>query len=258
VIPATFVGMALALGSLITMMLLEGTNPLAVVLLPPLVLVFGATFGAAAAGSTMADLRKLGAWFRLSFGPERTAVTGSLIAQLVELATMARKEGMLPLENRARSVEDPFLRRGLQLAIDAVPVEQLRRVLEREIEATRADDLLAARFFAKMGGYAPTIGIIGTVIGLIHVLADLGDTAALGPLIATAFVATLWGVLSANFLWLPMSHRIMRTSDLRTAQLELLLTGIAEIQAGTSPRAMRQRLTSLLPPAEATSARAAA
>src|SRR3954452_1240195 len=127
--------MGLALGSLIAMMLLEGTNPLAVVLLPPLVLVFGATFGAAVAGSTVADLRRLGSWVRVGFGPARTALNGSLVAQLVELATMARKEGMLPLENRARSVEDPFLRRGLQLAIDAVPIEQLRRGLGRGLEA---------------------------------------------------------------------------------------------------------------------------
>jgi chemotaxis protein MotA len=233
------------------MMLLEGTNPLAVVLLPPLVLVFGATFGAAVAGSTMADLRKLGAWFRLSFGPERAAITGSLIAQLVELATMARKEGMLPLENRARTVEDPFLRRGLQLAIDAVPTEQLRRVLEREIAATRADDLLAARFFAKMGGYAPTIGIIGTVVGLVQVLRSLEDPVVLGPLVASAFVATLWGVLSANFIWLPMSVKIRRNADLRQAQMELILEGVCEILAGTSPRALRQRLRAMLPPSEA-------
>src|SRR3954464_11291834 len=119
--------MALALGSLIAMMLLEGTDPLGIVLLPPLVLVFGATFGAAVAGSTVADLRRLGSWFRMSFGPERTALNGALVAPPAEVATMARKEGMLPLENRARSVEDPFLRRGLQLAIDAVPVEQIRR-----------------------------------------------------------------------------------------------------------------------------------
>jgi chemotaxis protein MotA len=251
VIPATFVGMGLALGSLIAMMLLEGTNPLAVVLLPPLVLVFGATFGAAVAGSTTADLRKLGSWFRMSFGPERAAMNASLVAQLVELATMARKEGMLPLENRARSVEDPFLRRGLQLAIDAVPVEQLRRVLDREIAATRAEDLVAARFFAKMGGYAPTIGIIGTVVGLVQVLKSLEDPAVLGPLVAGAFVATLWGVLSANFIWLPMSVRIRRNADLRQAAMELILEGICEILAGTNPRALRDKLRAMLPPSEA-------
>jgi len=251
VIPAPFVGMALALGSLITMMLLEGTSPLAVVLIPPLVLVFGATFGAAVAGSTIADLRRLGPWFRMTFGPERASANASLVAQLVELATLARKEGMLPLENRARSVEDPFLRRGLQLAIDAVPVDQLRRVLDREIEATRADDLVAARFFAKMGGYAPTIGIIGTVVGLVSVLKNLEDPTVLGPLVAGAFVATLWGVLSANFVWLPMSVRIRRNADLRRDQMELIREGICEILAGTNPRALRDKLRAMLPPSEA-------
>jgi chemotaxis protein MotA len=251
VIPATAVGMALALGSLIVTMLLEGSSPLAVVLLPPLVLVFGGTFGAAVAGSAMADLRRLGRWFRMAFAPDEASKTGSLIAQLVELATLARKDGMLPLENRARTVEDPFLRRGLQLAIDAVPLEQLRQVLEREIEATRADDLVAARFFAKMGGYAPTIGIIGTVVGLVQVLKNLEDPAALGPLVASAFVATLWGVLSANFIWLPISTRIRRNADLRTAEMELLSEGVCEIIAGTNPRALRQKLRAMLPPSEA-------
>ncbi|HEY0402250.1 MAG TPA: MotA/TolQ/ExbB proton channel family protein [Blastococcus sp.] len=250
-IPATFVGMALALGSLIVMMLLEGTNPLAVVLLPPLVLVFGATFGAAIAGSAMSDLRKLGSWLRMAFGPEEASRTSSLIAQLVELAGLARKEGMLPLENRARTVEDPFLRRGLQLAIDAVPVEQLRHVLEREIEAARADALVAARFFAKMGGYAPTIGIIGTVVGLVQVLKSLQDPTVLGPLVASAFVATLWGVLSANFIWLPISVKIRRSADLRTAQMELIFEGVCEILAGTNPRALKQKLRAMLPPSEA-------
>jgi chemotaxis protein MotA len=250
-IPATFIGMALAVGSLIVMMLLEGSSPLAVILLPPLILVFGATFGAAIAGSASSDVRKLGSWFRMAFGPEHASQTGSLIEQLVELATMARKEGMLPLENRARTVEDPFLRRGLQMAIDGVPMEQMRHVLDREIEAFRADDLVASRFFAKMGGYAPTIGIIGTVVGLVQVLKNLQDPSVLGPLVASAFVATLWGVLSANFIWLPMSVKIRRSTDLRTAQMELIVEGVWEILAGTNPRALKQKLRAMLPPSEA-------
>jgi chemotaxis protein MotA len=251
VIPATFIGMALAVGSLIVAMLLEGSSPLAVVLLPPLVLVFGATFGAAVAGSTTSDVRKVGSWFRVAFGPDHPSHSGPLIEQLVELATLARKEGMLPLENRARTVEDPFLRRGLQMAIDGVPMEQMRHVLDREVAAARADDLVAARFFAKMGGYAPTIGIIGTVVGLVQVLKSLQDPVVLGPLVASAFVATLWGVLSANFIWLPMSVKIRRKADLRTAQMELIVEGVSEILAGTSPRALKQKLRAMLPPSEA-------
>ena len=255
--PGTLIGMAMAFCALLVTMLMEGSSPAAVVLLPPLILVFGGTFGAAIAGSTTADLRRLGSWFRLALTPGVVPPVTDRIAMLVDLAGKARKEGLLALDRQVSQIDDPFLRHGLRLAIDGVDPEHLRTVLEGEIAAHRGEDRVAARFFLRLGGYAPTIGIIGTVVGLIHVLTRLDDTTTLGPLIAEAFVATLWGVLSANFLYLPMSHRITRTSELRSAQLELLLTGIAEIQAGTSPRAMRQRLTALLPPSEARLARAA-
>jgi chemotaxis protein MotA len=255
--PTTLIGMALALGALLATMLLEGASPLAIILLPPLVLVIGATVGAAMAGSTMSDMRQVNRWLRMALTPETIPPITDRIATLVDLAGQARREGLLALDRHVSSIADPFLRNGLRLAIDGVDPEHLRAVLEADIAARRSDDKVAAMFFARMGGYAPTIGIIGTVVGLIHVLANLENTATIGPLIASAFVATLWGVLSANVFWLPMSARITRTTQLRSAQLELLLTGIAEIQAGTSPRAMRQRLTALLPPDEARRAAAA-
>lgn len=248
--PATLGGMALAAGALLVTMLLEGSSPLAILLLPPLILVFGGTIGAAVTGCTMADVRRMGSWVRLAFAADRTPLTSELVTLLVELATLARKEGMLPLENRSRTVADPFLRRGLQMAVDGTPMERLQEAMQGEIAAHRADDRVAARFFARMGGYAPTVGIIGTVVGLVQVLRNLEEPSALGPLIAAAFVATLWGVLSANFLWLPMSAKITRNSQLRTAQMELLLTGVSEILAGTSPRAIRARLRAMLPPSE--------
>jgi chemotaxis protein MotA len=249
--PVTLGGMALAGCALLVTMLLEGSSPMAIVLLPPLILVFGGTFGAAVTGSTMSDVRRMGAWFRLAFAPDRGPQTSALITLLVDLATVARKEGMLPLENRARTLTDPFLRHGLQMAVDGVPVERLKAVMDAEIAVHRADDRIAARFFSRMGGYAPTVGIIGTVVGLVQVLRNLEDPTVLGPLVAGAFVATLWGVLSANFLWLPMSAKILRNSELRTAQMELLLSGVSEILAGTNPRAIGARLRSLLPPSEA-------
>jgi chemotaxis protein MotA len=249
--PTTLFGILAALGALLITMLLEGTNPAAVVLLPALLLVFGGTFGAAIAGSTADDVRKIGSWFRLAFAAERGPHTSDVIAQLVDLATKARKEGMLPLENHAAKVRDPFLRRGLQLAIDGTPVEQLRGVLEGQITVQRREDLVAARFFTRLGGYAPTIGIIGTVVGLVQVLKTLDDPTALGPLVAGAFVATLWGVLSANFVWLPIAAKITRTSDMRMAQRRLLVEGVVEIAAGSSPRLIRQRLQSMVPPSEA-------
>ena len=186
----------------------------------------------------------------IALTPRRVPTANDRIAVLVDLAGQARREGLLALDRQLGAVRDPFLRRGLRLAVDGVAPEHLQAVMEGDIRARTTEDRVAARFFARMGGYAPTIGIIGTVIGLIHVLGTLDEVETIGPLIAAAFVATLWGVLSANVFWLPMSARITRTSELRTAQLQMLLVGITEIHAGTSPRALRQRLTSLLPPSQ--------
>src|SRR5829696_7203650 len=145
--PVTLWGMGSAVLSLVVLMVMDGTDPLAIVLVPPLVLVFGGTFGATIAGGTVADLRRVGPWFRLAFSPVpalRPAGTVALIADLAD-------------------VDDPFLRRALQMVVDGVPAEQLRRVLEQEAAARHREDRDAARFFARMGGFAPTIGIIGTV-----------------------------------------------------------------------------------------------
>jgi chemotaxis protein MotA len=248
--PATLIGIVLALGSLLTMMIMEGSSPLAIVLLPPLILVFGGTFGAAIAGSAMADVKKVGGWFKLALLPAKVPPVADRIATLVSLAEKARKEGLLALEAQVKDIDDPFLKRGLQMGIDGTDPEELRTVLEGEIAAKKGEDKVAAKFFTAMGGYAPTIGIIGTVVGLIHVLENLSSPESLGPLIASAFVATLWGVLSANLFWLPMGAKITRISDLQGAQMELLVEGITEIQAGTSPRAVRQKLTALVPPSE--------
>ena len=129
-------------------------------------------------------------------------------------------------------------------------MERLRQVLEAEIAAHRSEDRVAARFFRQLGGYAPTVGIIGTVAGLIQVMQRLDNPSILGPLIASAFVATFWGVLSANFFWLPIAAKISRNSEVRTAEMQLLLEGVCEILAGTNPRALRQKLRAMLPPSE--------
>jgi chemotaxis protein MotA len=248
--PATLIGIVLALVSLLLLMILEGSSPLAIVLLPPIILVIGGTFGAAIAGSAMSDVKKIGGWFKQALMPSKVPPIADRIQTLVSLAEKARKEGLLALEAQVKEIEDPFLRRGLQMGIDGTDPEELRAVLEGEIAAKKAEDKVAAKFFTGMGGYAPTIGIIGTVVGLIHVLENLDDPGSLGPLIAGAFVATLWGVMTANFFWLPMAAKISRISDLQASQMELLVEGITEIQAGTSPRAVRQKLTSLVPPSE--------
>src|SRR3954451_15536124 len=236
--------------ALLATMVMEGSSPMAIILLPPLILVFGGTFGAAIAGSSMADVKKIGGWFKLGLLPPAVPPAKERIQTLVSLAEKARKEGLLALEAQVKAIEDPFLKRGLQMGIDGTDPEELRAVLESEISAKKAEDKVAAKFMNTMGGYAPTIGIVGCIVGLMNVMANLNDPSSLGPMIASAFVATLWGVMAANFWFLPMGAKILRVSELQAAQMELLVEGIAEIQAGTSPRAVRQKLNAVIPPSE--------
>ncbi|WP_347059464.1 MotA/TolQ/ExbB proton channel family protein [Blastococcus sp. HT6-30] len=246
--PATLIGFGVSLVALLAFMVMEGADPTSLIFLPAIILVIVATFGAAMSGQTMDDIKKLPAWFTMAVMPAKVAPPTDQIRILVTLAEKARKEGLLALEAQAKAIEEPFLRRGLQMAIDGTDPEELRAVLESEIAAKKSEDKVAAKFMTTMGGYAPTIGIVGCIVGLMNVMGSLSNPEALGPMIAAAFVATLWGVMAANFWFLPMGAKIMRVSELQAAQMELLVEGITEIQAGTSPRAVRLKLTSLVPP----------
>jgi chemotaxis protein MotA len=248
--PATLIGFVVSLVALLVFMVMEGSDPMSLLFLPAIVLVIVATFGAAMSGQTMDDLKKLPGWFKMGVMPAKVPPATDQIQTLVSLAEKARKEGLLALEAQVKAIEDPFLKRGLQMGIDGTDPEELRAVLESEIAAKKAEDKVAAKFMNAMGGYAPTIGIVGCIVGLMNVMANLNDPSSLGPMIASAFVATLWGVMAANFWFLPMGAKILRVSELQAAQMELLVEGITEIQAGTSPRAVRLKLNSLIPPSE--------
>ena len=205
---------------------------------------------AAMSSQTMSDLKKMPAWFKMATIPAKVPPPTEQIQTLVSLAEKARKEGLLALEAEVKNIDDPFLKRGLQMSIDGTDPEDLRSILEGEISAKKAEDKVAAKFMNNMGGYAPTIGILGCIVGLMNVMGNLSNPEALGPMVSAAFIATLWGVMAANFWFLPMGAKILRVSELQAAQMELLVEGIAEIQAGTSPRAVRQKLNALIPPSE--------
>ena len=248
--PAALVGIAVAFGAIMTSLILEGSSPMAIFLIPALILVFVGSFGAGLAGSTMPDfiatLTALPRFLTAKIGKPDDAV-----ASIVSLAERARREGLLALEEAAKAVEDPFLKRGLELAIDGTDPDEVADILSAQIAAKSRQDKVYAKLFTDMGGYSPTIGIIGTVIGLIHVLENLSEPEKLGELIAGAFVATLWGVLSANIFWLPIASRIKKVSELECAGMELVLEGILAIQAGSNPRNVGQKLRALLPPGSA-------
>lgn len=246
---ATIVGVGIALGAIFVAMILEGGNPMSIVLLPPLILVWFGTLGAAMAGGLLRDTTGIAGQIVRAFTAKPTQ-SGELVDAIVKLAERARREGLLALEDAIKEVEDPFLRRGLELAIDGTDPEELREILEAEVDAKRKADKAGSKIFTDMGGYAPTIGIIGTVISLVHVLENLDKPEQLGHMIGAAFVATLWGVLAANVIWLPIGNRLKRLSEVEAAQMELTIEGIANIQAGTNPRLVSRKLKSLLPPGE--------
>lgn len=243
----TILGIGMALVAVFGSMLLEGGNPMSIIMIPPMFLVFVGTFGAGMATGSMKDATGFVKWLKVAL-TSKTINTGLMVDAIVKLAETARREGLLALEDAVKTVEDPFLRRGLELAIDGTDPEDLRDILEAEITAKRVNDRAGAKLFNDMGGYAPTIGILGTVLGLVHVLGNLSNPSELGKLIAGAFVATLWGVMTANIFWLPMAGKIRRVSDLESQQMELLLEGVMAIQAGSNPRMVARKLRSLLPP----------
>jgi chemotaxis protein MotA len=248
--PGTLAGIGLAFGAIIASMIMEGGNPTSILLIPAMILVFGGTIGAAMAGGTLKDtLGLVDSLKRVLLS--KVTPPDELVESIVKLAEKARREGLLALEDAMKDVEDPFLRKGLQLAIDGTDSDELRDILEAEVDARRKADKAAAKIFADMGGYAPTIGIIGTVIGLVHVLENLSEPDKLGHLIAGAFVATLWGVMTANVMWLPMGSKLKRISEIECGQMELVIAGIINIQAGANPRLVAQKLRSLLPPGAA-------
>jgi chemotaxis protein MotA len=235
---------------------LEGGSAASIILIPSMILVFGGAFAAGMAGGVLRDATGVGKLLKKAF-TAKVAPANMLVDDIVKLAERARREGLLALEDAVKTVEHPFLKRGLQLAIDGTDPEELHDILHAEVAAKKKADKAGGKIFEQMGGYAPTIGIIGTVMGLVHVLENLDKPETLGHSIAAAFVATLWGVLSANVLWLPLAARLARLSGIEAEEMELVIDGVLAIQAGSNPRLVAQKLRSLLPPDAAAAAEAA-
>ena len=253
---STIVGVVVGLAIVFTVQILEGGSPASIILIPSMLLVFGGAFMAGMAGGVLKDATGAGKTLQKAFLAKVVPPT-MLVNEVVKLAERARREGLLALEDAVKTVEHPFLKRGLQLAIDGTDPDELHDILHAEIAAKKKADKAGAKLFENMGGYAPTIGIIGTVMGLVHVLENLNKPETLGHSISAAFVATLWGVLSANLVWLPIASRLNRLSAVEADEMELVVDGVLAIQSGSNPRLVAQKLRSLLPPEEAKKAEAA-
>ena len=254
--PASVMGIGLAFFALMAGMVMDGGNPAALIAPSSILLTFGGTIGAATAGMLMSDAKALPKILKTALTTKVTAPDAS-VAVVVSFAEKARRQGLLALEEEARQIDDAFLRKGIEMAVDGADPEEIRDILEQDLEAMKSRHRAGAKFFSDMGGFAPTMGIIGTVMGLLHVLQNLSTPSTLGPMIAAAFTATLWGVMQANVFWIPISNRLKRTSEIEVRRMELLLEGILAIQAGANPRVVEQRLLSYLSPQEQQAAKAA-
>ncbi len=245
----TLLGLLLGVFSLIVAFVMEGGSVGALLGLSAGIIVFGGTIGATIISFPPDQLKSVGALLRVAFFGKSTDARGT-IDELAELAALARREGILSLEERVEQYEDPFFRNGVQMIVDGVDPGLVRSVLETDIQFVENRHEAGAAIFEAAGGFAPTMGIIGTVMGLIHVLGNLSNVSRLGPLIATAFIATLYGVGSANLIWLPIASKLKQRSKQELLVKELIMEGIVSIQAGENPLILRQKLAVFLAPRE--------
>jgi chemotaxis protein MotA len=246
---ASAIGIGLACGLIAAGATMEGSDIMAVLNLPAILIVLGGTFGATMASCGMDAMKRLPALYKTAFSPPDLDLNGR-VQELVGYAEKARRDGLLALDQQLAEVEDPYTRKGLQLVVDGTDADLVADVLEAENAAMKKRHALAAQPFSLAGGYAPTMGIVGTVFGLIHVLGNLDKPETLGPSIAAAFVATLLGVASANVVFVPIGMRLKALSQEELHARELTMEGILAIQAGDNPRVIAEKLSAFVPPSQ--------
>lgn len=237
-------GIALGFLAIVTGNVLEGGSVAMLLNTPAALIVVGGTLGAIILQTPAAQLRRAAKLVLWVFWPPQPIAEGA-VERIVIWARRTRKDGLMGLEQEVDSQPEEFVRKGLELIIDGGDPIGIRRAMEMDLTTQMEQDLAAAAVYRNMGGYAPTIGIIGAVLGLMQVMGNLADPSELGPGIATAFVATIYGVGFANLLLLPVADRI-RALVVRQSQARMLwLEGLMAIADGEHPAAIKIRLSAL-------------
>ena len=238
---ATIGGIALALGGIVGGLLLEGGRIKDISQITAAMIVLGGTFGAVLVSMPLSVVKS--ALLRLAYVfLDKSQPTDAAIDELIGYATKARKNGLVSLENEALEIKDPFLRKALTLAVDGTDLQELRNMMQLEIDMTDARAQAEAKVFEAAGGYSPTIGIIGAVMGLIQVMKNLANIDEVGRGIAVAFVATVYGVGLANIFLLPAANKIKSRIERETELKELKLEGVSAIVEGLNPKLIRSKL----------------
>ena len=235
------IGLIVGISAIVAGQMMEGGSVLSLVQPTAFFIVIGGTLGAVMLQSPLptfvTGLRILRwVFFPPAVAPQR------LIDQIANWSNIARKEGLLALEGQIPNLKDTFSRKGLQLLVDGAEPDRLREVMDVEIASYEAQMKRAARVWEAAGGYAPTIGILGAVMGLIHVMENLSDPSKLGAGIAVAFVATIYGVGSANLIFLPVAKKLVASIDRLISLREMFVDGLVGIANGDNPRIIESRL----------------
>lgn len=244
---ATLIGLVIAFGAVGGSYFMEGGSLDSVFLAGPILIVVGGTLGATTVTTSIDTVVRIPHFLRIAFAGHRDRFNET-IDQIVKLSEKARREGILGLENDLKKIHNPFFRKAVRLVIDGTEVAALREILETEIAYLEDRHKRGITFFQKAGGYAPTMGILGTVLGLVHTLGNTADASRMAAHIAAAFIATLWGVGLANLFFLPVSDKLRMRHEEEIAHLELILEGVCALQMGENPRYIRTRLLSFIAP----------
>lgn len=241
----SFVGVILGFAVIIGGNFIEGGSIHSLLNGSAALIVVGGTLAAAILQTPKNSLKRALSIFSWVFKPPHSPFKEG-ISKLVRWANAARKDGLLGLEHIAETEKDRFAKKGLQLLVDGSEPEAIRRIMESDLILDEQRDYDAVKFYESMGGYAPTIGIIGAVMGLIHVMNNLADPALLGPGIAIAFVATIYGVALANLFFLPIANKLRMCVNERSQYRELIIEGIIAIADGENPRSIEMKLNGYL------------
>jgi chemotaxis protein MotA len=248
---ATILGVVIAIGSILGGQALEGGHAGSIMQLTAFIIVIGGTFGAVCVQNPLpVVIRALGAVSLALSSPRHD--TKAMIASILDLANVSRKQGLLALESKLKDIPDPFFRKGIQLIVDGTDPKVVHEILEIEVEHHEEQGVVAAKVWEAAGGYAPTVGILGAVMGLIHVMENLADPSKLGGGIAVAFVATVYGVGAANLFFLPLANKIKFKLKEEAGSRNMLIMGLVGLAHGENPRLLQEKLESFLPPNERT------
>ena len=245
---ATLIGLLLGIVGVIGGNVMECGSPSALINIPGFMIVIVGSLGAGIMSVPMETVKKMPKLLGRAF-KQQDLDPAAMVPQFEQMADRARREGLLSLEEEAGKIEDEFTRKGMQLIIDGTDPEALREIMETEITSMEERHHAGIGFLEGIGAYAPTLGVLGAIMGLITVLGHLGDEGAdLGEGIAVAFVASFYGVFTANLIWLPLANKLKLKSKEEVQVREIAMEGLLAIQAGDNPRVVKDKLLGYLPP----------